>query len=468
MRRHVLRLVAGSIVALAALVAVPHASAQTGTVRCESRGSDREQCAIERGARVELARHLSQTPCQQNQNWGVGQGFIWVSGGCRADFQVTALSAYPSPSTDPGNARATPLQLRTCRIEADRRMPSYSYEQIQVEGQSRQGSTAVVRWQAGNSGGTCTVAANGQILRFTTGGAGEDGMTGTTRITCESKRSDRQECPIPAGAQVRLVRQISTQPCRMNDTFGLGDGYLWVAEGCRGEFEVSRAGMPTDPGAGGGTTQMQCGSSKNFREECPIPAGATARLVRQTSQAACTLNQSYGIGANAIWVSRGCRAVFEVTRGGFSGGNGGGSTTRMTCESQGAARQQCAVAGASRIRLVRQLSTSPCTLNTSYGTGSGHIWVSNGCRGEFDVTVQGGQTGGQPDGSGLPANSGLGERITCESKGNDRTECPIRNGAQVRLVRQLSTTACTLNYTYGASNGVLWVTRGCRGEFEVR
>ena len=111
------------------------------------------------------------------------------------------------------------------------------------------------------------------------------------------------------------------------------------------------------------------------------------------------------------------------------------------------------------------MSTSPCTLNQSYGIGVGHIWVSNGCRGEFDVTV-----GGPGDGSipGLPGQPGLAERVTCESRGTERTECRVREGAAVELVRQLSTAPCIRNRSWGAGYGRIWVQQGCRGEFEIR
>ncbi len=469
MQRYTWHLVVGSVAALVALAAVPRVSAQTGTIRCESLATSREQCAIEAGARVVLARHLSEIPCRQNANWGVGQGFLWVSGGCRADFQVTAIAANP-PSH--GNTGVTPMQLRACRSEADRRSPRYSYGQIEVEPYSREGSTAWVRWLADTTEGMCTVASNGQILQFTTAGAGVGGkgLPGATLITCQSKSNDRQECRIPEGARIRLVRQLSGSPCRLNDTYGRGAGYVWVAEGCRGEFEV-RQGTLVGPGegpAGGGTARITCESTANARRECPIPAGATARLVTQTSDQPCRLNQTYGLTTTYVWVAAGCRGVIEVTRGGGSSGDGA-TTTRITCESRGGdSRQQCAVAGATAVRLVRQLGISRCTLDETYGIGFGHLWVNNGCRGEFDVTVDGAQPGEPADESGLPASPGLADRVICESKGVERTACPIRSGGQAALVRQLSTAACIQNSTWGTGPGILWVTRGCRGEFEVR
>ena len=97
--------------------------------------------------------------------------------------------------------------------------------------------------------------------------------------------------------------------------------------------------------------------------------------------------------------------------------------------------------------------------------GFGHIWVSNGCRGEFEVTVSGGSPG--YPGPGGPG-SGLPDRVTCESSSGQRAECRIRTGAQVQLVKQLSTAACVRDNSWGTGYGVLWVDKGCRGEFQVR
>src|SRR5829696_2111245 len=204
------------------------APAQSGgsVVTCESRGSSREQCRIPADVRVELTRHLSDTPCEQGRNWGVSAGYIWVSNGCRAEFTVTGVGYGGGAGGNPGygNANANPNQLRACQTEADRRMPSYSYNQISVNGESRQGPIAYVRWRAGPATGLCSVHANGRVLSFTTdngpGGGVNPGVT--TQITCESQRTDREQCSVPAGATVRLLKQLSQNTCRLNDTYGQG------------------------------------------------------------------------------------------------------------------------------------------------------------------------------------------------------------------------------------------------------
>jgi Protein of unknown function (DUF3011) len=436
-----------SLLAFLGTLSAPRLLAQTSTVRCESRGNSQETCPIPSNARVELARTLSQEACREGRNWGVGTSFIWVNRGCRAEFAVTSTGYEPGP----GNATANPNQLRACRSEADRRLAAYSYDQISVEAESRQGSVAYVRWWVGPMSGLCAVAANGRVLQFTNNPVGIGGGA-TTRVVCES-RYDRQECRVPAGASIRLLRQIGQEPCRLNDTYGQGPGYIWVAKGCRGEFEVVTAGG----GGGPGSNRVVCASSLNTRRQCAIPPGAQARLVRQMSEVQCRTNQNWGIGPDYVWVTRGCSGEFEVT-----GAGGGAGVRRVVCESRTAARVVCPVVGATAIRLVQQLSTNPCRLNQSFGMGFGHIWVSSGCRGEFEVV-----TGGTSPGAGGGNETGLPDRVVCESIGGQRAECRIRAGGQVRLVRQISTVPCTVNNTWGYGYGLIWVTKGCRGEFEV-
>jgi hypothetical protein len=385
-------LTAGLAIPLLAALAAPRASAQTGTVTCESQGGNRQQCAVQSGAQVELARQLSDTPCRRNVNWGEGPAYVWVSGGCRAEFTVTAGYGVAS------NASATPVQLRACRVEADRRLPRYGYDEISVEPQSRKGSTAEVHWWAGNTGGQCTVAPDGRILGFTTGGvagpSGDYAGVNTTRVTCESRSAEREECPIARGAQVRLVRQISQNPCRLNDTYGTGQGYLWVAKGCRAEFEVSERGGaggpvtgPAQVWNGPATTRLVCQSIGNTQQQCPIPRGARVELAKQVTSAACRQGESWGVGPNFVWVNRGCGAEFEVTRTGAPGGGAGGTglPEQLTCESKGGERAECRVRPGAQVRLARQLSATTCVYNTTWGTRPGVVWVANGCRAEFEV-----------------------------------------------------------------------------------
>ncbi|WP_374604009.1 DUF3011 domain-containing protein [Arenimonas sp.] len=57
--------------------------------------------------------------------------------------------------------------------------------------------------------------------------------------------------------------------------------------------------------------------------------------------------------------------------------------------------------------------------------------------------------------------------LRCESiKQRDRY-CPVDTRGGVRIVRQESRADCVLGRTWGYDRGGIWVTRGCRGHFEV-
>ena len=55
------------------------------TIRCESQNNRERSCPVGwRNAR--LVRQLSGSPCDEGRTWGVRNGAVWVSGGCRAEF----------------------------------------------------------------------------------------------------------------------------------------------------------------------------------------------------------------------------------------------------------------------------------------------------------------------------------------------------------------------------------------------
>ena len=63
----------------------------------------------------------------------------------------------------------------------------------------------------------------------------------------------------------------------------------------------------------------------------------------------------------------------------------------------------------------------------------------------------------------------LAEQITCESQ-NERNEVctTLQPGSSVRLVEQLSHAPCIEGRTWGADEGHIWVSAGCRATFDVR
>ncbi|WP_199554860.1 DUF3011 domain-containing protein [Sandaracinobacteroides hominis] len=63
------------------------APALADTITCESDGRERYCAANTRGG-VYLSNQLSRNGCYQGDTWGYDGNGIWVSGGCRAEFQT--------------------------------------------------------------------------------------------------------------------------------------------------------------------------------------------------------------------------------------------------------------------------------------------------------------------------------------------------------------------------------------------
>lgn len=137
-----------------------------------------------------------------------------------------------------------------------------------------------------------------------------------------------------------------------------------------------------------------------------------------------------------------------------------GQTVReVTCESRNDRTQTCDVRAMNErtVRLVRQISGSPCVKDRTWGTSDDGIWVTNGCRAVFSYEESGyGYGDGDYDG-----------RVTCESENNRRKTCRITNLDQtsVRLARQLSSSDCVNGRTWGTNRDQIWVTGGCRADF---
>lgn len=192
-------------------------------------------------------------------------------------------------------------------------------------------------------------------------------------VTCASIRQQRRECIVPADATVRLVRRLGPGPCEPGHGWGRDGATLWVDRGCSAEFSVVPATA---------RNLVTCGGAVPVRQSCPTIAGAEVVLVRQVGEAACVRGRTWGYEAGIIWTEGGCRAEFEVTP---PASPGPADPLRLLCESVDSRRSECPVPGEGRVVLVRQLSRSPCSRGNSWGVADGRIWVSDGCRAEFEV-----------------------------------------------------------------------------------
>lgn len=209
----------------------------------------------------------------------------------------------------------------------------------------------------------------------------------------------------------------------------------------------------------GGGQVVRCESPGNRYRECRMDTRGGVQLVRQLSSTRCEEGRNWGQGRGGIWVDRGCRGEFRSGSGGWNGGGWSGSGQRIRCESSNGRTRTCAVPSRGDVRLVRQLSNARCTEGHSWGRQHDAIWVSRGCRAEFEVYGRGNgwSGGGWNDG-------GQGRTFRCESD-SGRTRTCGADGRRVQLVRQLSSSPCVEGRSWGRDARGVWVAAGCRAEF---
>jgi hypothetical protein len=69
----------------------------------------------------------------------------------------------------------------------------------------------------------------------------------STTVRCESKDGQRVTCPADTSQGVMLSKQLSTEGCWKDETWGTDAAGLWVSHRCRAEFTVAAGARSVDP-----------------------------------------------------------------------------------------------------------------------------------------------------------------------------------------------------------------------------
>jgi hypothetical protein len=135
----------------------------------------------------------------------------------------------------------------------------------------------------------------------------------------------------------------------------------------------------------------------------------------------------------------------------------------VVCESQKGRTTYCPLDTRGDVILTEQYSRTQCVEGHNWGADRRGIWVNQGCRGSFasvrEIPRQRGRS------NGYQANPQA--IIRCESRGGDQSYCELPFRGRVRLVNQLSRSACVQGQSWGYDRRGVWVSQGCRGEFVV-
>ncbi|MGD9950904.1 MAG: DUF3011 domain-containing protein [Desulfobulbus sp.] len=154
----------------------------------------------------------------------------------------------------------------------------------------------------------------------------------------------------------------------------------------------------------------------------------------------------------------------------------------ITCESYDGRSQFCQSDTRGGVRLIRKLSKSACHEGQSWGYDGRGIWVSRGCRAQFEVADHHREQNHYDNYDRRPPQDDRGyrppppdyerrnrpDRITCESWDNRRTYCPAHlRHAQVEIMKQFSKQSCRYGENWGWDGGGIWVRGGCRAVFSI-
>ncbi|MGH7498617.1 MAG: DUF3011 domain-containing protein [Gemmatimonadales bacterium] len=285
-------------------------------------------------------------------------------------------------------------------------------------------------------------------------------------VTCQSS-GGLTRCPAGASWRgARLINQISRAPCLQGKSWGFDARGIRVDKGCRGEFNVGR-GPAVLPPPSTSTQRIICGAPTDAQVQCNVIGyAASVRIARELNPGRCQQNASWGYTALFIWVNKGCRADFEVTLRGETGpGAGTPGTQLITCGVTSGQYAGCTANGQIReVRLMRDVSgAGRCAPPQNWGHSNVEIWTRNGCRGEFQVTLQ--DTGGPTAPVPPPAATRV---IPCGLVTGQRTHCQTGGYATgARLTRDFSGGRCRQGQTWGYTDSFIWTNTGCRAEFEA-
>lgn len=147
--------------------------------------------------------------------------------------------------------------------------------------------------------------------------------------------------------------------------------------------------------------EFSCASIGGKYRECQLPIDGTARLVKRKSESPCVEGRSWGQRGDRVWVDNGCRARFEVVRGGSASGG------TIDCRSENGRYKECSIGRRYTARLERDY-TGRCRQDSTWGIREGAIWVTSGCQGRFRLVA----SGGGPDND----NSGQQQRAEVQCR----------------------------------------------------
>ncbi len=129
--------------------------------------------------------------------------------------------------------------------------------------------------------GSCFVETRtGDVNLYGFGWGYDDDGDDRMQFNCASVDMKYRECQLPVKGRAVPVKRLSDARCVEGQSWGQRGDRVWVNNGCRAKFEVTRTG------GGGGANVVDCNSDGNRYRECSIGPGTSAGCCVTTATAA--------------------------------------------------------------------------------------------------------------------------------------------------------------------------------------
>jgi hypothetical protein len=198
----------------------------TGSVVCESKDNRRRECATGFRGRAVLSQNLSKTACQEGQNWGSGNGMVWVDRGCRGRFVAGSGSGGGGVKV---RCESSDNRYREC-------VTSFRGRAVLTRKLSDARCTEGETWGQRNGAIWVDRGCRAEFIEGN-GGWNPGGGNNSYNVTCSSDDNRRRTCAWESryGRPV-LIQQLSSNACREGSTWGYLSNQIWVDRGCRARF----------------------------------------------------------------------------------------------------------------------------------------------------------------------------------------------------------------------------------------
>lgn len=206
------RITAFRLTALAVALLAGSPTVAARSLVCESNERDTRFCPADTGGGVHLTVQYSRASCRQGSTWGYDDRGIWVSNGCRAQFDLGEHRTAHSGNDHSKAAAALAIGLiGAAAIASNHR--NHDDDRYDGPGYDYRPDNHPARY--------------------------DNGYGGYSTLTCESVDNRRRYCPMNLRhASVDIDRQLSRTPCRHGDSWGWDRNGIWVDDGCRAVFSV--------------------------------------------------------------------------------------------------------------------------------------------------------------------------------------------------------------------------------------